>query len=114
MRVIISGRHLTVTPAMKKYAREKAQRLDRYHRGVETARIVLEVEHGDCIAEAVVSARRSTFVVSVHTGDMYAAIDKLMEKMERQLRRHKEKAARRRTPKKKIEYDQERIADDDE
>lgn len=96
MRVIISGRHLSVTAAMKEYAREKAERLDRFHRGIQTARLTLTVEHGSDIAEIVVLTRRSTFVVHVDGDDMYSVIDKLMDKVERQLRRHKEKVADRR------------------
>ena len=100
MRVIISGRHLSVTKAVKDYAREKTERLDRYHRGIDTVRLTLTVEHRDCIAEAVVQCRRSTFVVHVQGGDMYSAIDTLMAKTERQLRRHKEKMGDKRTGRK--------------
>ncbi len=97
MRVIISGRHLSVTTAIKEYAREKADRLDRFHRGIRTARLTLTMEHGSNIAEIVVLTQRSTFVVHVEGGDMYSVIDKLVDKMERQLRRHKERVAARKT-----------------
>ena len=72
MRVIISGRHISVTKAIKDYAREKAERFDRYHRGIDTVRLTLDVEHGDCIAEVVIRARRNTFVLRVQGDDMYA------------------------------------------
>jgi putative sigma-54 modulation protein len=100
LRVIISGRHVSVTKAIKDYAREKAERLDRYHRGLDTVRLTLDVEHGDNTAEVVISARRSTFVVGVQGGDMYAVIDTLMEKTQKQLRRHKKKIEDRKTGKK--------------
>ncbi len=102
MRVIISGRHLSVTKAIREYARAKAERLDRFHRGIGTARLTLTVEHGDCIAEAVVMAKRATFVVSVQGGDMYAAIDTLVDKVERQLRKHKGKMSNRRAGRAKL------------
>ena len=97
MRVIITGRHLSVTTAMKEYARDKADRLDRFHRGIQTVRLTLTVEHKCDIAEVVVQTKRSTFVVHVDGEDMYAVIDKLMLKMERQLRRHKGRMRDRRT-----------------
>ncbi len=100
MRVIISGRHLNVTTAIKEYARDKAGRLDRFHRGIQTARLTLTVEHGCDIAEIVVQTQRSTFVVHVEGKDMYAVIDKLMLKMERQLRRHKGRMRDRKTGRK--------------
>ena len=102
MRVIISGRHLSVTAAIKEYAREKADRLDRFHRGIRTARLTLTVEHGSKIAEIVVLTQRSTFVVHVEGDDMYSVIDKLMSKVERQLRRHKERLKDRKTGRRKL------------
>ncbi len=112
MRVIISGRHLGVTKAMKAYARAKVERLDRFHREIGTVRLTLTVEHGDCIAEVVVAAKRSTFVVSVQGGDMYASIDTLADKVERQLRRHKGKMSSRRAGKAKLK--QKRSSEDKE
>jgi len=100
MRVIITGRHISVSTAIKDYAREKVDRLERYHRGIDTVRLTLDVEHGDNIAEAVITARRATFVVRVQGGDMYAAIDTMMDKTQKQLRRHKEKIEDRVTGKK--------------
>ena len=116
MRVIISGRHLNVTAAMKDYARDKANRLDRFHRGIQTARLTLTVEHGCDIAEIVVQTQRSTFVVHVEGEDMYTVIDKLMLKMERQLRRHKERMRDRETGRKerKRQRDPQEINDTDE
>jgi len=106
VRVIISGRHLSVTKAMKEYARTKAERLDRFHRGIGTVRLTLAVEHGDCIAEIVVAAKRSVFVVSVQGGDMYAS------KVERQLRKHKGKMSNRRDGRVKLK--QKRLLEDKE
>ncbi len=97
MRVIISGRHLSVTTAIKEYAREKVDRLDRFHRRIRTVRLTLTVEHGSDMAEIVVLTQRSTFVVHVEGDDMYSVIDKLMSKVERQLRRHKERVTARKT-----------------
>lgn len=100
MRVIISGRHLSVTAAIKEYTRDKANRLDRFHQGIRTVRLTLTVEHGCDIAEAVLQTQRSTFVVHVEGSDMYSVIDKLMLKMERQLRRHKGRMRDRKTGRK--------------
>ena len=91
MRVIICGRHLEVTDAIKEYAREKVGRLERFHRGIDIVRITLDVEHGKSAAEAVATVRRATFVVHVLGDDMYAVIDKLVDKVQAQMKKHKEK-----------------------
>lgn len=82
---------------MKEYAREKADRLDRFHRRIRTVRLTLTVEHGSDMAEIVVLTQRSTFVVHVEGDDMYSVIDKVMSKVERQLKRHKERVTARKT-----------------
>lgn len=91
MQVIVSGHHVEVTAAMKDYAYEKAERLARYF-GAREALVTLKIERDRQIAEFIVYApRHHTLIAVSENPDMYAAIDVVYDKMERQLVRLKEK-----------------------
>jgi putative sigma-54 modulation protein len=76
---------------MKDYAYEKADKLARYF-GAKEAVVTLKIERDRNIAEFIVYApKHHTFVAESDHPDMYAAIDIVSEKMERQLRKLKEK-----------------------
>jgi len=89
--VTVSGHHVDVTPAMKDYAFEKADKLARYF-GAKEAVVTLKIERDRQIAELIVYApRRHTLIAEAVHEDMYAAIDVVTDKMERQLKKLKEK-----------------------
>jgi len=91
LQVTVSGHHVDVTAAMKEYAHEKADKLARYFGAKEVA-VTLKVEGGRKIAELIVYApRRHTLIAEAEQPDMYAAIDLVTDKMERQLTKLKEK-----------------------
>lgn len=92
MNIAISGRHLSVTEAMKEYARKKASKLERFFDRISKIQFTLDVENERQTAEMIVTPTRGTtlFAEVVNT-DMYAAIDLAVDKIERQLTRHKEK-----------------------
>ncbi|HLG29518.1 MAG TPA: ribosome-associated translation inhibitor RaiA [Candidatus Brocadiales bacterium] len=97
MDITISGRHLNVTEAMKDYARKKAAKLERFFDRIRKIQVTLDVEGERQIAEMIVSAARgSTLIAEVSAADMYAAIDLAVDKLEKQLIRHKEKLYNRR------------------
>lgn len=91
MIVTVSGHHVDVTTAIKDYAHEKAERLARYF-GAKEAAVTLKIEGGRQIAEFIVYApKHHTLIAVAENPDMYAAIDVVADKMERQLVRLKEK-----------------------
>ena len=93
MLVKISGHHVDVTPAMKDYAYEKADKLARYFGAKEVA-VTLKIEGDRQIAEFIVYApKHHTLIAETEHADMYAAIDTVVDKIERQLVRLKEKWA---------------------
>lgn len=101
MDIIISGRHLSVTEAVKEYARKKAAKLERFFDRIRKIQVTLDVEGERQIAEMIISATRgSTLIAEVAATDMYAAIDLVVDKLERQLTRHKEKLYNKRNRKK--------------
>jgi len=92
MQVTVIGRHMEATDALKQYATEKFSRLDRYLpktvQVVVTLSVVKKVHH---TAEAVIKSNGLLIQASEETEEMYAAIDLLIEKIERRVRRYKEK-----------------------
>jgi len=92
MELKITGRHTSVTEAMKRHAVEKLSRLDRHNDMLQNAEIVMSVEGDRQIIEMIAHSRAGGALVgkAEHT-DMYAAVDLLVDKMERQVRRQKEK-----------------------
>jgi len=92
MQVSVIGRHIEVTDALKQYATEKFGRLDKYlpkeNQAVVTISVVKKVHH---IAEAVIKSNGLLIQASEETEEMYSAIDLLVEKIERRVRRYKEK-----------------------
>src|SRR5512146_2084024 len=92
MQVNVIGRHIEVTDALKQYATEKFSRLDKYLpkavQAVITLAVVKKVHH---IAEAAIKSNGILIQASEETEEMYSAIDLLVEKLERRVRRYKEK-----------------------
>ncbi len=92
MQVSVMGRHIEVTEALRQYATEKFKRLEKYlPKALEivvTLSVVKKVHH---IAEAVIKSNGVLIQASEETEEMYSAIDLLVEKIERRVRRYKEK-----------------------
>jgi putative sigma-54 modulation protein len=91
MQVNLTGHHVDVTDALRGYVDEKIARLERHFDHVTNVHVILSVEKLTKKAEATVHiAGADVFADSVHE-DMYAAIDSLVDKLDRQVLRHKEK-----------------------
>lgn len=96
MQIILTGHHVDITDALKDYVDTKFERLSRHFDHVINAHVILSVEKLRQQAEATIQVNgRSLFADSVHE-DMYAAIDGLVDKLDRQMIRHKEKKANHR------------------
>jgi putative sigma-54 modulation protein len=92
MQVTVIGRHIEATEALKQYATEKFSRLEKYLpktvQVVVTLSVVKKIHH---TAEAVIKSNGLLMQASEETEEMYSAIDLLIEKIERRVRRYKEK-----------------------
>jgi putative sigma-54 modulation protein len=98
MKVDVTGHHLDVTPALKDYVDSKLERIARHFDNLGKAHVVLTVEKLSQKAEATIHVSGGT-VHAVGTGqDLYAAIDGLADKLDRQVKRHKEKLTDYRGP----------------
>jgi len=97
LRITLSGRHISITEAIKDYAREKVEKLERYFEGITNIQVKLCVEGLQHNAEVIVAAAGgATIIASAESTDMYSAIDIVIEKVERQLKKHKARLHRRR------------------
>ncbi len=91
MQINLTGHHLEVTPAIRSYLESKLGRVERHFDHVTAVHVVLAVEKQCQRAEATVHlAGGQLFADAEHT-DLYAAIDALIDKLDRQLLKHKDK-----------------------
>ncbi len=91
MQIATTFRHMEPSEALKGYAEEKLERVKKYIDEPIVAQVYLTVEKIRHIVEITLNARGITIKASEATNDMYAAIDAVVDKMERQLRRYKER-----------------------
>jgi putative sigma-54 modulation protein len=91
MQINLTGHHVDITDALKGYVFNKFERLARHFDHVLNVHVVLSVEKLRQKAEATLHVNGAkVFADSVHE-DMYAAIDGLIDKLDRQVLKHKEK-----------------------
>lgn len=91
MQLSISGHHVDVTDALKTYVEDKLQKLERHYDHITNAHVILSVEKLQQKAEATLHISGAELFADADCDDMYAAIDKLTDKLDRQILKHKEK-----------------------
>ena len=93
MNLHLTGHHVEITPAIREYVTGKLERINRHFDHVIDVNVVMTVEKLDQRIEANVHLSGKDIHVQAHDGDMYAAIDGLIDKLDRQVIRHKERFA---------------------
>jgi putative sigma-54 modulation protein len=96
MNIQLTGRHLEITPAIRGYVNEKFGKIKRHFDHVIDMNIILSVEKLQQKAEATIHISGKNLFVECEDENLYAAIDMLVDKLERQVRRQKEKQTARR------------------
>jgi putative sigma-54 modulation protein len=91
MNIIVTGRHLEITPALKDYAEKKINRFDRYLSNISEAVATLSVEKYRHKVEVLLKVNGVLIQAEGITGDVYSSIDEVAEKLERQIKKYKEK-----------------------
>jgi putative sigma-54 modulation protein len=94
MHITVSGQQMNVTSPLRKYVTNKLERIERHFDHVTNTNVVLHVEKTRHLAEATIKAKGTTLHANAEAEDMYAAIDALTSKLDRQVKKHKEKATR--------------------
>ena len=87
----ITGRHMDVTPALKRYIRARFERLERYDVSLDRLEIVLSVTKLQHTAEVVCSIKGKRFQAKTSTREMYATVDQLADRLDGQIRKYKER-----------------------
>lgn len=99
MNVIVSGRHLTVTEAMKTHAEQKALKLLKYFDRIQEIEVIFDNGKDTMSVEMIVNAEHKKEFVAHHLDpDAYACVDGCADKLERQLSEHKKKLRNRKHP----------------
>ena len=94
MQINLSGHHVEITDSLREYVDTKFTKLERHFDHINNVYVILNVEKLNQKAEATMHLDGGeVFATSEHT-DMYAAIDSLIDKLDRQVIKHKEKLKR--------------------
>ncbi len=91
MQLSISGLHMDVTDALKSYVTGKLGKLERHYDHITNVHVVLSVKKLRQRAEATLHISGAELFADADCEDLYSAIDKLADKLDRQLIKHKEK-----------------------
>ena len=91
MQINVTGHHLEVTPALRAYVVEKMQRISRHFDHVISIKVILRIENHQQQAEGTVNAAGKALFAQEIDSDMYAAINGLVDKLDKQVRRYKDR-----------------------
>ena len=91
MNLQISGHHLEITPAIHEYVTGKLERVTRHFDNVIDVNVILSVDKLKQKAEVTVHLSGKDVYVEAIDEDLYAALDSLVDKLERQIQKHKQK-----------------------
>lgn len=91
MQVTISGHHIDVTSALRDFINSKLEKLERHFDQITSIKVILSIEKQRQMADATIHIAGADVVANASHDDMYAAIDLLTDKLDRQLIKHKEK-----------------------
>jgi len=91
MQITLSGHHLDITQALHDYVHSKLERVERHFDNATSAHVILSVEKLRHKAEATIHVAGNDIFADATDQDMYAAIDALIDKVDRQIKKHKEK-----------------------
>jgi putative sigma-54 modulation protein len=91
MQINITGHNIDLTDSMQDYVHSKFNKLERFFDHINNVQVILRVEKLQQIAEATLHINQGEIHATSDNENMYAAIDGLIDKLVRQLNKHKEK-----------------------
>jgi putative sigma-54 modulation protein len=91
MQMTISGHHVVITDPIRAYITNKLSKLERHYDQITSLTVMLAVEKLSQKIEATIHVSGAELFAMAEHSDMYAAIDALSDKLDRQLIKHKEK-----------------------
>ncbi|ABI73214.1 MULTISPECIES: ribosome hibernation promoting factor [Shewanella] len=91
MQISLTGHHVEITESLREYVQGKFSKLERHFDQIHNVHVVLNVEKLQQKAEAKINVNGAEIFAMSENTDMYAAIDALIDKLDRQVIKHKEK-----------------------
>jgi putative sigma-54 modulation protein len=91
MQINVTGQHLDITDSLRDYVTTKLSKLERHIDTVTNGHVILSVEKLRQKAEATIHINGANLFAEAEDENMYAAIDALTDKLDRQVKKHKEK-----------------------
>jgi putative sigma-54 modulation protein len=98
MKIIIRGKHIEITDAIRNYVEKRLSKVDKYFDHILEVIVTLSVEKNRQIVEVTLQAKRALIRAELETDDMYTSIDKVVDKLERQIKKYKEKYIKKPSP----------------
>ncbi|PRR73127.1 Ribosome hibernation promotion factor [Moorella humiferrea] len=95
MEIVIRGKNLQVTDALKQYITKRLSKIERYLEGVEEIQVNLAVNRDSHVVEVTIPLNGYLLRGEEATGDMYGSVDLVVEKLERQIEKYKTKLAKK-------------------
>jgi putative sigma-54 modulation protein len=96
MKIVVKGKNFEVTDALDQYVEKKLKKIEKYFKGSPiTADVTMRIERGMHIVDITVEVDGLLLRGEEETGDMYASIDSVIDKIERQIRKHKTRINRK-------------------
>lgn len=126
-RLVVKGKNIDVTPALKEYIVRKLSKLDKYAQHIVEIVVEMHVERNprisdNQIVDVNIFANGAVLRAEEASPDMYASIDMVLDKLERQMKKYEEKRVRNKTNKLKMSeiyaqeensYREPRVSDDE-
>ena len=91
MKLIIKGKHMNVTDSIEAYIRKKMEKLEKYFDPILESTATVSIEKNRHIFEVTLHAKKAIIRAEEESGDMYTSIDRVVDKLERQIIKYKEK-----------------------
>lgn len=91
MQLNLTGHHVEITDSLRDYVTTKLDKLERHFDQVTNVHVILGVEKLRQKAEAKIHIKGNQLFAESENEDMYASIDSMIDKLDRQIRKHKEK-----------------------
>ena len=96
MQITFTGRHIQITDDMRNFVEKRAHKLEGVFNFLDELQVVIEQEKTRYFTELTLSARKATFHARIETHDVFESLDTALNRIESQVRRHKERMKDRR------------------
>jgi len=114
MKLLVRGKNIEVTDSLKNYAEKKLSKIDKYFTIEPEAQVTMTVERGIHKVEVTAGINGLILRAEEATEDMYASIDQVVDKLERQLRKYKTRINRKARQTGGLKIKGDKIADEEE